>query len=103
MRPDDWAGYSNLGAFYDRQGKYRQAITAYQQALQITPDNAELYSNLAGAYCDQGGAKSLELGEQALKKSIALNPSYQAYGRSGAAISPREALRQMPHPQPKML
>ncbi len=83
MRPDDWAGYSNLGAFYDRQGKYRQAITAYQQALQITPDNAELYSNLAGAYLDQGGAKSLELGEQALKKSIALNPSYQAYGNLG--------------------
>jgi eukaryotic-like serine/threonine-protein kinase len=83
MRPDNWDGYSDLGAFYDRQGKYPQAIASYRQALQITPDNAELYSNLAAAYLDQGDAQSSALAEQALKKSVALNPSYPAYANLG--------------------
>jgi serine/threonine-protein kinase len=83
LRPDDWMGYNNLGAFYDRQGKYPQAIGAYQQALKITPDNAEVYSNIGSAYVDQGGEKALPLAEQALKKSIELNPGYPAYANLG--------------------
>ena len=31
MRPDNWYGYNELGAFYGRQGKYPQALTAYQR------------------------------------------------------------------------
>lgn len=83
LRPDNWDGYNSLGAFYERQGKYPQAIAAYRQALQITPDNAELYSNLATAYLDQGGPQSLPPAEQALKRSIALNPGYPAYANLG--------------------
>ncbi|MDE3187948.1 MAG: protein kinase [Acidobacteriota bacterium] len=83
MRPDDWYGYNELGAFYDRQGKYPQAVAAYRQALQVTPDNAEIYSNLASAYLDAGGKQSLAEAEQALKKSVALNPSYPAYANLG--------------------
>ena len=83
LQPDDWAGYNSLGAFYDRQGKYPQAIAAYQQALAITPDNSEIYSNLAAAYLDQGGAKSQALAEQALKKSLAISPSYPAWANLG--------------------
>lgn len=83
MRPDDWDGYNALGAFYGRQGKYPQSEAAYQEALQITPDNAELYSNLAAAYLDQGGQQALGEAEQALKKSVALNPSYPAYANLG--------------------
>ena len=83
LQPNNWTGYSDLGAFYDRQGQYPQAIAAYQQALAITPDNGEIYSNLAAAYLDQGGAQSQSLAEQALKKSIALNPSYPAYANLG--------------------
>ena len=83
LRPDDWTGHNNLGAFYDRQGKYPQAIAAYEQALKITPDNAELYSNLGSAYVDQGGPKALAQAEQALKKSIELNPGYPAFANLG--------------------
>lgn len=83
LRPDDWTGHNNLGAFYGRRGKYPQAIQAYQQALQITPDNADVYSNLGSAYLDEGGDKALPLAEQALKKSIALNPGYPAYANLG--------------------
>lgn len=83
MRPNNWDGYNELGAFYDRQGKYPQAVTAYKQALSITPDNSELYYNLGAVYIDQGDKDSLALGEQALKKSIALEPNYVAYANLG--------------------
>ena len=83
MSPEDWDGYNSLGGFYDRHGKYTQAIAAYRRALQITPDNAELYSNLAAAYLDAGGQQSLAQAEQALRKSLALNPSYPAYANLG--------------------
>ena len=81
LRPDVWVGYNSLGAFYDRQNKYPQAIAAYQQALQITPDNWELYSNLAAAYLDQGNHQFLA--QQALEKSVALNPSSAACANLG--------------------
>ena len=83
MRPDNWYGYNELGAFYGRQGKYPQALTAYNEALHITPDNAEIYSNLAAAYLDAGGEQSNTQAEQALRKSIALSPSYPAYANLG--------------------
>ena len=83
LRPEDWTGYNKLGAFYDQQGKYPQSIAAYQQALKLTPDNSEVYSNLGSAYVDQGGTDSLQLAEQALKKSISLSPGYPAYANLG--------------------
>jgi eukaryotic-like serine/threonine-protein kinase len=83
MRPNNWDGYNALGAFYDRQSKYPQAIAAFKQALAITPDNSELYYNMAAAYLDAGDKQSLVLGEEALKKSIALEPSYVAYANLG--------------------
>ena len=83
LRPDDWNGYNLLGAFYNRQGKYPQAIAAFRRALQITPDNWELYSNLGSVYLNQGGPESQTEAMQALQKSIALSPSYQAYANLG--------------------
>jgi serine/threonine-protein kinase len=83
LRPEDWTGYNKLGAFYDGQGKYLQAVEAYQQALRLTPDNADVYSNLGSAYVDEGGAKSMPLAEQALRKSIELSPGYPAYANLG--------------------
>ncbi|HVC47787.1 MAG TPA: protein kinase [Terracidiphilus sp.] len=83
MRPNNWEGYNELGAFYDRQGKYPQAIAAFKQALQITPDNSRLYYNMAAAYLDAGDKQSQALAEQAIKKSISINPSYPAYANLG--------------------
>ncbi|HEU5352349.1 MAG TPA: protein kinase [Terracidiphilus sp.] len=83
MRPNNWDGYNELGAFYDRQGKYPQAIAAFKHALGITPDNSELYYNMAAAYLDAGDKQSQALAEQALKKSLALEPSYVAYANLG--------------------
>ena len=79
MRPDSWDGYDELGNFYIRQSKFPQAIQQYQHALQLTPDNAQVYLNMGAAYLDEGDPKAQKDAEQALKKSIQLNPSYGAY------------------------
>src|SRR5262249_33509763 len=83
LRPDSWDGYNALGLFYDRPNKYPQAIEQLQCAIQLTPDNAQVYSNLAAAYLDAGDPKLRPLAEAALKKSIELSPSYPAYANLG--------------------
>jgi serine/threonine-protein kinase len=70
--------------FYDRQGKYPQAIAAYKRALEITPDNAQVYLNLGGAYIEAGDPKQFPEAEQALKKSLAMNPTYAVYANLGS-------------------
>lgn len=82
-RPDDWDGYEELGLFYNRQNKYPEAIAAYKRALELTPDNAQVYLNLGGAYLDSGDPKLLPEAEQALKKSLAMNPVYSVYADLG--------------------
>jgi eukaryotic-like serine/threonine-protein kinase len=79
LRPDYWDGYNELGLFFDRQSKYPQALEQLKRAAELTPDNAQVYSNLGAVYIDTGDPKSLPDAEQALKKSIALSPSYPAY------------------------
>ena len=83
LRPDYWDGYNSLGNFYDRQGKYPEAIAQLQHAAELTPDNAVIDINLAAAYLDRGNPQDLPLAEAALKKSIALGPSYPAYANLG--------------------
>lgn len=87
LRPDSWDGYEELGLFYDRQAKYPQAIAAYKRALEITPDNAQVYLNLGGAYIEAGDPKQFPEAEQALKKSLAMNPSYAVYANLGSLYS----------------
>ncbi len=84
LRPDDWDGYNELALFYDRQNKYPQAIENLKRAIQLTPDNAQAYSNLAAVYLDTGDPKFRADAEQALKRSIDLNPSYPAYANLGS-------------------
>ena len=83
LRPDYWDGYNSLGIFYDRQGKYAEAIAQLQHAAELTPDNAVIDINLAAAYLDRGNPQDLPAAESALKKSIALGPSYGAYANLG--------------------
>ena len=84
LRPDFWDGYNELGNFYDRQGKFQQAVQDYHRALELTPDNAQVYLNLGATYLDSGDPKLQVDAERALKKSIELSPSYQAYANLGA-------------------
>ena len=83
LRPDDWDAYNSLGLFYDAQGKYPQAIAELEKAIRLTPDNPQLYFNLGAFYIDGGDPKNWSAAEAALKKSLALGPSYPAYANLG--------------------
>ncbi len=82
LRPDSWDGYNNLGFFLDDHQRYDEAVLQYNRALQLTPDNASVYLNLGGTYVDLG-EKHFPDAERALRKSIALEPSYAAYTNLG--------------------
>jgi len=83
LRPDYWDGYNNLGVFYDRQSRYDDAVAQLRHAVELTPDNGRVYLNLAAVYIDSGDTKRFPEAEQALKKSIQLNPTYPAYANLG--------------------
>ncbi|MEH2247732.1 tetratricopeptide repeat protein [Nostoc sp.] len=45
---------SNLGKIFERQGKLKAALEAYQQALNLKPDYAEAHYNLGNIFLQQG-------------------------------------------------
>lgn len=83
LRPDDWMGYNYLGNFYDDVGRHREAIIQLQHAMTLAPDNAYVYCNLGAAYLNSGDPALFVDTEKAFKKSISLNPTYQAYAGLG--------------------
>ena len=83
LRPDYWDSFNSLGLFYDRQRRYQDALAQFQRAIALTPDNAQVYSNLATVYLDMGEPRFIPQAEEALKRSIALSPSYYAYANLG--------------------
>ena len=87
LRPDYWDVYNNLALFYDRQNRFDEAIAQLQKAIQLTPDNAQVYLNLGAVYSDKGDPQSFGSAEEALKKSLALSPTYAAYANLGFLYS----------------
>ena len=79
LQPEDWKGYDNLGNFYETYHRYPEAFAAFKHAQQLTPDNAQVLNNLATGELDSGDPKLLPEAETLFKKSLSLNPSYQAF------------------------
>ena len=50
MKPDFWAGYNSLGAFYLQHGRYEEAIPQFRHVIELTPQNTRGYQNLGSAY-----------------------------------------------------
>lgn len=83
MRPSYWDGYNTLALFYDRHGRYEEAIAQLERAVELTPDNAQAYFNLGAVLIDSGDRRRYAAAEAALSRSIDLNPSYAAYTNLG--------------------
>jgi len=52
--PDDYRGYRYLGLIYMIDGKYSEATSNLQKAIEIAPDNANLYCELATVGVESG-------------------------------------------------
>jgi serine/threonine protein kinase/tetratricopeptide (TPR) repeat protein len=83
LRPDYWDGYTALGNFYDRQNRVQDAIAQYRRVIELTPDNPAAYSNLGAEYMSLNNSQSNAQAETALRKSIQLAPTYEAYANLG--------------------
>lgn len=83
LRPDYWDGYTALGNFYDRQNRVQDAIAQYRRVIELTPDNPAAYSNLGAEYMSLNNSESNAQAEAALRKSIQLAPTYEAYANLG--------------------
>ncbi|KAF7731687.1 hypothetical protein EC973_008858 [Apophysomyces ossiformis] len=44
------AGYFNIGVCYFQMGKHRDAIKAFEQSLEYSPNSADAHTNIASAY-----------------------------------------------------
>ena len=62
-----------LGSLFIRLGKLQESLIAHQKVLEITPNDAELYSNLGITLKKLG---KLEEAETNYKKAIAIKPDY---------------------------
>jgi eukaryotic-like serine/threonine-protein kinase len=69
--------------FYDRQRRFDDAIIQLKHAIDLTPDNSQLYFNLGAVYLDSEDPKKVPDAEKVLRKSLQLNSSYPAYANLG--------------------
>lgn len=72
--PDAINPFNRLGVDLRKKGDYEGAIRAYHQACELTPDDANLYYNMARAYVF---AEDCENALQYLDKSIELDPDLE--------------------------
>jgi serine/threonine-protein kinase len=83
LRPNYWRGYDMLGGFYFNTADYPRAEQMYRIATEKDPQSFRSYSNLAVTLSVQ--EKETEAIE-ALKKSIALHPTADAYANLGGTL-----------------
>jgi protein O-GlcNAc transferase len=70
-----------LGAVLGQEGRNSEAVSANRTAIALSPQDAELHSNLGNSLKELG---RLEEAEVSLKRSIELKPDFsQAYGNLG--------------------
>ncbi len=74
--PQDDITYTELGKFYREQGRFFEAEAALRKAVEINPRNKDAYLNLGWVYRNQ--TKFLQVAEDSLKRSIALDPKNSA-------------------------
>jgi tetratricopeptide (TPR) repeat protein len=62
------------GILLAQSGKWEEALTAFRQALRISPDPATIYFNVAQVYLGQG---DFENAEEALTRTLQVDPKHQ--------------------------
>ena len=76
IRANEALNHFDQGKSFYEQGKYQEAIDAFQQAIKLQPDWAEVYSKLGQAYLQQ---ENPDQAIQSFQKAIHLEPGNDIY------------------------
>jgi Flp pilus assembly protein TadD len=71
LRPGDWTGYKELGAFYRRRQEFAKAVRQFEDVVRLTPDNALGYVNLGVLQHERGDDESAR---KNWERALALDP-----------------------------
>jgi len=79
----EWEPHVRLGGFLYRQGRYEEALTLYETARRLAPDNTRVYAALAAVYhqldrTDEAAA--------ALQRSLEIAPDASTYSNLGTLL-----------------
>lgn len=70
LSKDDIATFNRLGILLRNQGKWREALTEYQKAIKVAPDDENLYYNM-GMACAEG--RDFREAQTYMLKALAIN------------------------------
>ncbi|HTY88068.1 MAG TPA: tetratricopeptide repeat protein [Candidatus Acidoferrum sp.] len=81
---DNWLGQNNLGNALLKKRNLDEAIAHFQKALQLVPDNAEVYYNLGDALLKKG---SVDEAIANFQRALKIKPDYvEAHNNLGNAL-----------------
>lgn len=74
--------YYNLGTAFFNLGRYKEAVTAFKELIELEPDNADAYFNIGVLYDKMNLAPEAVI--EAYQAALSLNPHYtEAYFNMG--------------------
>ncbi|MCX8969549.1 heme lyase NrfEFG subunit NrfG [Citrobacter portucalensis] len=73
--PQDGVKWAQLGEYYLWQNAYHNALLAYEQALRVGGENAEIYSAMATVLYYQAGQHMTPPTREMIDKALALDPA----------------------------
>jgi serine/threonine-protein kinase len=76
----DWRTHAELGLFLYRRARYDDAIAAFEQARQVTPDNVIVLRNLGPVYYLAG---RFDEAASALQRALEIRPAPPVYANLG--------------------
>ena len=74
-RPDDWAGYANLGTFYMEQREFQQAVDCFETATRLEPRMVGPMVNASMAYSN---LQQNDKAESSLRRALQVEPNNPA-------------------------
>ena len=81
LQPEYWDGYNAYGIMLGNQSRFDEAIKQYNRAIELSPDNAYVYYNLALLYYFD--VNDIEKAEYCIKKALDIQPMGQMYSMLG--------------------
>jgi serine/threonine-protein kinase len=78
--PQEWRGHSEFGQFHFQRARYADAVTHWEAALKVTPDNAVVMRNLGGAYFLNGRPDEAA---SILQRALEIRPAAATYTNLG--------------------